>query len=59
MSLACIKNLFLVTALAADNVGLSPTVLDDIAARLVSLQTSLIPTVSDTVLRRTRAALHT
>jgi Effector-associated domain 7/NACHT domain len=44
------RDLFLTTALAADNVGLFPTPLNTIAAQLASLQTSPIPTVRSTTL---------
>ncbi|MBA3533129.1 MAG: HEAT repeat domain-containing protein [Ardenticatenales bacterium] len=44
------RDLFLAAALAADNVGLSSAVLNDIAEHLIALQHSSIPTVRDNAL---------
>ena len=44
------RDLFLTAALAADDVGLSSTLLDELAAQLQPLQHSPIPTVRDTAL---------
>lgn len=44
------RDLFLTAALAADGVGLSPTVLDTLTQQLQPLQDSPIPTVRDTAL---------